>query len=74
MNLKAIFASPQTTYAAILLAVITLLQAIYTMIDGDPATVADWEEVLKFMIVAYCAFVGRDASVSDQQSGIRPEK
>lgn len=74
MNLKAIFASPQSTYAAILLAVITILQAIYALIDGDPATVADWEEVVKFLIIAWAAFVGRDAGTSDQQSGVRPEK
>lgn len=74
LKLKAILASKQTTWAAVLLALITILQALYCMIDGDPATVADWNEVIKFLIVAYCAFVGRDAFVSDQQSGIRPEK
>ena len=71
---KAIVASKQTTAGAVLLAVITLLQAIRFLVDGDPATNPDWNEVVSFLTLAWVALMARDAVVSDQKSGVRPEK
>ena len=71
---KAIVASKQTTVGAVLLAVITLLQAIRLLVDGDPATNPDWNEVVSFLTLAWVALMARDAVVSDQESGVRPER
>jgi hypothetical protein len=73
-KIRAIVASKQTTAGAVLLAIITILQAVRFLIDGDPATNPDWNEVISFLTLAWVALMARDAAVSDQASGVRPEK
>lgn len=60
-TIKAILSSKQTTFCAILLVVITILQAVYKLVDADPATNPDWNEVVQFLVVAASAMFAGDA-------------
>jgi hypothetical protein len=69
---KAALASWRTTLTACILAVDSILHAVSALIDGDPATNPDWNTVVVMVVAAIGLFFARDASVSSQESGIRP--
>ena len=69
---KAALASWRTTLTACILAVDAILHAATALLDGNPLTTPDWNTVVVLIVAAIGMFFARDASVSSQESGIRP--
>ena len=51
----------KTTIVAALVAVNAVLHAVLATLDGDPATVPDWNVVIALTVVAIGLFFSKDA-------------
>ena len=69
---KAALVSWRTTLAACLLAIDAILHAVSALVDGNPLTNPDWNTVVMLLVAAGGLLFARDASVSSQDSGVRP--
>jgi len=62
----------RTTLTACILALDAIGHAVVATIDSNPLTTADWNSVIMQLVLAAGLLFARDASVSSQESGIRP--
>lgn len=68
MGMKPGFKNWKTTTAAIAAAVAAIGSAVAAQFDSDPATVANWSEVVTVVIFAVGLVMARDADKSTEQS------
>lgn len=66
--LKAGLKSTQTTIAAVLTAVATILNMLALALDGNPETNPDWDLVVMAIAVVWGFLVSRDADVTSEKS------
>lgn len=70
---KAALVSWRTTLAACLLALDAVMHAVASLLDGNPLTNPDWNQVIVLLVAAAGLLFARDATVTSEQSGVVAE-
>jgi hypothetical protein len=70
--MRAALNSWKTTLVACLLAADAIGHAVIDTLDGNPATVADWNLVIVLLLAAAGMLFARDADKTSKEAGLKP--
>lgn len=72
--IKKLMSSPKTSIAGILGFIGVIVLAVRSVMDNDPATIPDWNEVilaLNGLMVSLGLIAARDNTTTSEQAGIK---